>query len=167
MSTLRFKSLLTIALSFSIIACGSSSDVNLSGEENESEGSTPTPAEEQIETRTEYFGEKGNLWKPRADENSSTSGLLVVLLSSEYTDVFDSCAVPLLDGTFGALDCNDRVEWSHHPFSCVANEGREHWRAYFTCDKAAMVQVICRNATQRVTFEAKGAGISATCSRHD
>jgi hypothetical protein len=89
----------------------------------------------------------------------------VVLPSSKYTGRFDSCELELIDGTIEQLDCNDRVDWSHTPFSCVANGNREHWRSQFACNQAAQVRVICRNATEELTLEAPGAGITSVCSR--
>ncbi len=146
-----------IALSFS--ACGSSSG----GGEESTDGGTNSL---ELIKSTQLFGQRGNLWKPRAEPKSSTAGLLVVLLGAEHTDRFDTCGIETIDGEFTLLDCNDRVPWSHEPFSCVANGNREHWRALFTCDQAAQVRVVCRNATEEVTFEAPGPAISAVCSRH-
>lgn len=127
---------------------------------------TTTPTTPQRTQVTQFFGQNGNLWKPEAEPKSSTAGLLVVLLGPEHTDRFDNCRVEKIDGSVEDLDCNDRVEWSHIPFSCVANGGREHWRALFKCEEAAVARVICTNATEEYTFEAAGAGLGAVCARH-
>lgn len=119
-----------------------------------------------IKTTKQFFGENGNLWKPAAEEKSSTAGLLVVLLGPEHTGRFDSCEIERTNGEFEQLDCNDRVPWSHEPYSCVANGGREHWRATFRCDQSAQVRIVCSNFSEEVTFEARGPAILAVCDRH-
>lgn len=172
---LKFKNLSAFVVVLMCIltlgACGGDVSLGANADEEQSDSSSSGTSSNSdssisVSIRTEYFGEKGNLWKPEADEGSANAGLLVVLLAPEFTDRFDSCEVPLIDGTMGALDCNDRVEWSHTPYSCVANGGREHWRANFRCEDTALVRVVCRSTAEEVTFEAPGVGISAVCSRH-
>lgn len=148
-----------LAVTLFIAACGSSSKETSS---EETAGETPSP---KVIVR-QYFGENGNLWKPKSDEGSSSAGLLVVLLGSQFTGRFDSCELKLADGSTVALDCNDRVEWSHTPFSCIANGGREHWRSPILCSLAAEVKVTCRNFTEEVIFRARGAAIDSVCGRH-
>ena len=143
-------------------ACGSSG----SDSDSDSEPQSVATNEQLIAQLSDIFGVDGNLWKPKAEEGSSTSGLLVVLLSAKYTNRFDSCELEKIDGSIEYLDCNDRVEWSHEPFSCVANGGREHWRSLSTCDQAAQVRVVCRNATEVLTVEATGPAITSVCDRH-
>ncbi len=129
-------------------------------------GEVITTDSSQLTQVTQYFGQNGNLWKPEAEPKSSTAGLLVVLLGPEHTGRFDDCRVEKVDGTVEFLDCNDRVEWSHIPYSCVANGGREHWRATFKCEEAAVARAICRNQSEEFTFEAAGVGLGSVCSRH-
>ena len=158
---MKYLSFLALPLLVFSVACGGSSSSS-----DSSADASATSADAPAITRiSDTFGVDGNLWKPAAEEGSSTAGLLVVLPSSKYTGRFDSCEIELIDGTIEQLDCNDRVEWSHTPFSCVANGNREHWRSQNTCNQAAQVRVICRNATEELTIEAPGAGITAVCSR--
>lgn len=171
----------TLLLTFSTLligACGSSSTSNDGtstgtvqlGEATLANAAAPSggaPAATGATTRgSETFGVAGNLWKPRSEEGSSSAGLLVVLLGAQHTGRFDTCEVRKRDGSIAQLDCNDRVSWTHTPFSCVANGGREHWRADFPCEEAAEARVVCRNFSEEVSFAAPGAAIGAVCARH-
>lgn len=155
--TILFFSLCSLC----VISCGSSGGGGEGGETAFTEAATSTRTKIK-----QFFGQNGNLWKPEAEPKSSTAGLLVVLLGREHTNRFNRCRIEKVDGSVADLDCNDRVEWSHVPFSCVANGGREHWRALFTCEDAALVRVICTNPTEELTVEAAGVGLGAVCSRH-
>ena len=178
LSTLpRLCTVVILGSTLFLTACGSSSNDDLSFGSSSSttppSSSTSAPTSTQApsdpvdtESLSALFGENGNLWKPAAEEKSSTAGLLVVLLSSEYTGRFDSCEVQRTDGSIEQLDCNDRVPWSHEPFSCVANGGREHWRATIRCDQAAQAKVVCRNFSEEITIQAPGAAVNAVCDRH-
>lgn len=155
-----------IALAVSALCLTSCHSSSGGSDTTTTEASTPNTESQTIKTGKQYFGERGNLWKPAAEEKSSTAGLLVALLGAEHTGRFDSCEIKKADGTTAQLDCNDRVPWSHEPYSCVANGGREHWRATFKCSEAARVKITCRNFSEEVTFEARGAAINSVCDRH-
>ncbi|MCB0317445.1 MAG: hypothetical protein KDD56_01725, partial [Bdellovibrionales bacterium] len=46
----------------------------------------------------QFFGQNGNLWKPSGDDHGAGAGNLVVLLSSQFKEQFDSCEVVDRDG---------------------------------------------------------------------
>lgn len=147
-----------IALSL-LSGCGGSSGGDGSEIDN---GNSDNPI---IQESREFFGQDGNLWKPRSDETSSGTGNLVVLFSAKFTTRFDSCEVPLNDGTVGQLVCIDNQPWTHVPFSCFSNGGRQTWRANFPCSAAARVEVTCRDAMQQVVFTVPDGSVGAVCSR--
>ena len=113
----------------------------------------------------EIFGTEGHLWKPRADDISSGAGNLVVLLGTEFTTRFDTCKVPLNDGTMADLVCIDDQPWTQTPFSCFSNGNRQTWRANFTCDQAARVEVVCQDSEKQVVFTVGDGALGAVCSR--
>lgn len=145
---MRFVGLAVVAaFSLMFASCGSS------GGGGEEESTEAVVLEETItKAFEEYFGVEGNLWKPRSDDHSSSPGNLVVLLSSKYTTRFDTCEIPLNDGTTAQLLCIDTESWTHTPYSCFSNGGRQTWRASFGCSKAARIEVVCRDSDKEVVF---------------
>ncbi|MCO6431967.1 MAG: hypothetical protein J5J00_14000 [Deltaproteobacteria bacterium] len=114
---------------------------------------------------TQFFGESGNLYKPASDETSSGQGNLVVLLSSQFTTQFDSCEMRKANGEIAQLICINDQPWTHVPFSCFSNGGRQTWRANFRCNEAAEVRVVCRDLNQEVTFTVPDAALGHVCTR--
>lgn len=143
------KRKLLVSLLIFVASCGGGSGGSTPEENTSAEDLSLT---ENPIVKTQFFGSEGNLWKARADETASGSGLLVVLLSAQFTQKFDSCEVKLASGETAQLFCNDRVEWTQIPFSCFSNGNRQTWRASFSCDKVAEVKVTCRSLNQEVIF---------------
>ena len=137
------KIFITLLFSITRVACGCSGG---GGEESEPLPSNP------IATSQENFGENGNLYKPRSAEDSAGGGNLVVLLSPKFNVQFDSCEIVKRDGQVSPLICINDQPWTHVPFSCFSNGGRQTWRASFPCEEANKVLVVCRDFTQEVTF---------------
>ena len=114
---------------------------------------------------TDFFGSDGNLYKPVADEDSVGSGNLVILLSSSYTEQFDSCTIQTITGETAELFCLDDAPFTQIPFSCFSNGDRQTWRANFTCDQVATIDVICRSSTQEVRFTVPETQMAQVCTR--
>ncbi len=147
-----------VLMSTSIWACSGSDDDLITAEP---EGVIPDP----IERSTDRFGERGNLWKPRADEHSPAPGNLVVLLSAEYSAQFDSCEVTLRNGMVAQLICINDQPWTQTPFSCFSNGNRQTWRGMFKCSEVADVKVTCRSSAREVVFSVPDPNRSQVCSR--
>lgn len=113
----------------------------------------------------QFFGEGGNLYKPVSDGHSSTPGNLVVLLSAQFTTQFDSCEARKNTGEVEQLICINDQPWTHVPYSCFSNGGRQTWRASFKCHEMAEVKVVCRDANQEVTFTVPDAQLGQICTR--
>ena len=129
------------------------------------ETTTAEPSEPNPIVSTQFFGESGNLYKPKADETASGAGNMVVLLSAQFTEQFDSCEVRKTDGTVAQLFCNNTVPWTQIPFSCFSNGNRQTWRANFPCGEVAEVLITCRSFNQEVVFTVPEAARGAVCSR--
>lgn len=157
--------LVGVALLF-VCGCGGSDgsssedDSDLSDIESGGESLTPAPV-----VVTEIFGQDGNLWKPSGDSHGAGAGNLVVLLSSKYTEQFDSCEVALNTGEVSQLICINDQPWTHTPFSCFSNGERQTWRAVFPCSDAAEVKVTCYSATEEVIFTVPETSRGWTCQR--
>lgn len=154
---------LNIVLSFCCILLG-----GLIGCGGSGGGDSEIVQEDQSITKVvieESFGVEGSLWKPVSDGHSSGSGNLVILLTSRYATQFDSCEVPLNDGTIGQLICINDQPWTHVPFSCFSNGGRQTWRANFRCSSAARVEATCKSGTTEVKFTVPAAQLSQVCTR--
>ncbi|GEM_PF-2233115 len=115
---------------------------------------------------TENFGNEGNLWKPSGDDHGAGAGNLVVIISSKYSKQFDSCSVPLRDGTTSSLVCINNVPWTHTPYSCFANGNRQHWRANFKCSDAAEIKATCRKGSETYVFTVEGGARANVCGRY-
>lgn len=147
-----------VFIATSIWACGGSDE----------ELSTPVPeivTPDPVVRSTDSFGERGNLWKPRADEHSPAPGNLVVLLSAEYSAQFDSCEVTLGNGTVAQLICINDQPWTQTPFSCFSNGNRQTWRGMFKCSEVAEVKVTCRRVGHEVVFSVPDSNRGQVCSR--
>ena len=116
-------------------------------------------------TSTQFFGENGNLYKPRSDDHASGAGNLVILLSPQFTTRFDTCEIKKNDGTVASLLCIDDQDWTQIPFSCFSNGGRQTWRATFPCNEAGEVRVVCRDLLQEVTFTVPDTSLGQVCGR--
>lgn len=125
---------------------------------------TPTPA--STEVVTEIFGRDGNLYKPFSDDHGAGGGNLVVLMSSRYTKRFETCEIPLKDGTTAQLTCIDNQPWTHTPYSCFANGDRQHWRASFRCSSVAQIRVRCRLAGKTYIFTVDEGSRGNVCTRY-
>lgn len=155
-------------LAASLTACGGSGgggEGPVVGDEQERELAS-NDDENAIAKGKQTFGVAGNLWKPAGEEGASGAGRPVIILSPQFGKRFKSCEVRGRDGSVIPLDCNDRVPWSHNPYSCFANGGRQHWRCPCNCGDIAEVKVVCRDDNQEVTFSAAGPAIGAVCERH-
>ena len=131
-------------------------------------GDNSTEVDLSLNTRMvveQTFGTEGNLWKPKSDGHSSGAGNLVVLFSSKFTSEFNSCEVRLNDGSTSQLICINNQSWTHVPFSCFSNGGRQTWRANFTCGKASGVEVLCKTDELDYVFTVPPAARAAVCSR--
>lgn len=183
------KRLFVFFFALSLTACGGSSG---SGESEGVEGFSDELAEEvdegeQVEqppvaeapleeppasnpiVSTQIFGQNGNLWKPAGDDHGSSPGSLVVLLSGQFTEQFDSCEVRDTSGNVRQLTCLNTVPWTHRPYSCFSNPDasgwRQTWRSDIRCGQAAEVRVVCRSFNQEVEFVAPDGARGAVCQR--
>ena len=116
-------------------------------------------------TSTQLFGSGGNLYKPVSDADALGAGNLVVLFDSSFTNQFESCSIPLADGTTGNLSCIDDQPFTQIPFSCFSNGNRQTWRANFRCEAVGSVVVTCLDFNQEVIFTAPAGQTGAICSR--
>ena len=121
------------------------------------------------QTSTDTFGRGGNLYKPEADETSSGAGFPVVLFDGSFSEQFESCEIPLADGTITQLDCNDRSSFTQFPFSCFSNplaDGlrRQTWRATVPCEQLGEVRVTCRLGADTFIFEAPNGQLGNVCT---
>lgn len=170
-----------------LTACGSSSteDITFPGGETEADSSAGVnsdpesseddelvPSDEATATpepnpvvATEYFGEDGNLYKPESDPEGSGQGNLVILLSSKFTEQFDSCEIKLSSGEVAQLICIDDQPWTETPYSCFSNGGRQTWRANFKCSAVAEIKVSCFEDKQEVIFTVSEAERRSVCNR--
>lgn len=167
---LRFLSALSFVSSFTLLAfpalltltgCGGDSG---DGEEEIIE--PPPAAAPNPIVSTQYFGQNGNLWKPRGDDHGGSPGSLVVLLSAQFTEQFDTCEVPMADGTIGQLICINNQPWTQTPYSCFTNGDRQTWRAPFGCEDAGDVKVTCKQENQEVIFTVPDGVGKNTCQRY-
>jgi hypothetical protein len=149
------------ALIVSLAACGSS------GSDDADQQTVPESAvgEPSIVRTTEFFGNSGNLYKPAGEEGGSGAGLVVILLGPHHTEQFDSCEIKKSDGTVAQLDCNNRVPWTHQPYSCFANGNRQHWRADFSCWDVGDVKVTCKKPGIETVFTVPDEVRAGVCSR--
>ncbi len=160
------KRLSQIILGMGLIAvaagCGSGTD-----DSTDDTAGAPAPdvTADPVVRSTHYFGQNGNLWKPAGDDHGSSPGNLVVLLSSQFSEQFDNCEVTLGTGEVRQLICINNVSWTHTPYSCFANGGRQHWRADFKCSSVAEVKVVCRLPNMETTFTVPEAQRGQVCSR--
>ena len=118
-----------------------------------------------VATRTEIFGENGNLYKPRSADDSAGTGNMVVLLNPVFTKQFDSCEIRKSNGETGQLICINDQPWTHVPYSCFSNGNRQTWRANFPCEEVAEVKVICKDFHQEVTFTVPDSVKNSICTR--
>ena len=125
-----------LALLLLISACGGGSGDDGSNEEIVID-------DPQVTTTIHAFGLDNNLWKPSADSEGSTPGNVVILINPAFTERFDSCEVPLHGGEVRQVTCVDYVEWTHIPYSCFGNGGRQTWRTDFKCHEVLEVKVTC------------------------
>lgn len=146
-------------VSISLMACGGSGG---SGDSTGPvlESATPNPI-----VRTQLFGDGGNLYKPVSDDHGSGGGNLVVLFDRQFTEAFDSCEIPLADGTVAPLICIDNQPWTQKPYSCFSNGERQTWRANFRCGAVGEIKVTCRSLTQEVIFTVPEAVRGHVCTR--
>lgn len=156
----KILNLFLLATTLILSSCGSSGsgDGADSGEIPDVELSNPIVVRET-------FGEDGNLWKPASDGHSSGAGNLVVLLSAKFTKQFESCSIKKNTGETEQLICINDQPWSHVPFSCFSNGGRQTWRANFKCWEAGEVKVTCKDTNQEVVFAAPAGQGGAICNR--
>lgn len=124
----------------------------------------PTISDNPIKS-TQFFGTNGNLWKPAGDDHGAGAGNLVVLLSAEFTEQFDSCEIVKNTGEISQLRCINDQPWTHIPYSCFSNGDRQTWRADFPCGEAAQVRVTCREEKQEVTFTVGDENLGNLCTR--
>ena len=149
------KILILVLLIFTI-SCGGSSSSDSDGSEFLLDTTVKT---------TEFFGNEGNIYKPRADTNSPGPGNLVVLLSAKFTKQFDSCEVRTNTGETAQLICINDQPWTQTPFSCFSNGNRQTWRANFRCNEMGEVKVTCRLPDQEVIFTVPEEQRGQICNR--
>ena len=163
---------LVVLMSLFLFSCGGSS--NSSGSEDEvfaeESGTEEVVAEESgLETESvvqiEYFGQDGNLYKPVSDETASGGGNMVVLLSSKYTEQFDSCEVLLTNGEIAQLICINDQPWTQIPYSCFSNGNRQTWRASFNCNEVAEIKITCRDGEDEYIFTVPDNALGHVCTR--
>jgi hypothetical protein len=152
---------LIFAAAATLCACGGDGG----DDEIITDGETPQPTPNPIASSTQFFGQGGNLWKPRGDPHGGSPGNLVVLLSSQFTKAFDTCEVKLNTGEIAQLICIDDQPWTQTPFSCFTNGNRQTWRAPFGCSSAGEVKVTCRDPNQEVIFTVPDANLGSVCQR--
>lgn len=123
------------------------------------------PVEENPITDIQFFGQNGNLYKPRGDDHGAGGGNLVVLLSSQYTVEFERCEIRLRSGQVAQLRCINDQPWTQIPYSCFSNGNRQTWRADFKCSDVAEVSVTCREEKQEIVFTVPERQRGQVCSR--
>lgn len=102
------------------------------------------------------FGVDGNLYKPVSDATGAGGGNAVVLLSSKYTEEFDSCTLTLADGTAHNLICL-KAAFTQTPFSCFSNGNRQTWRAGVRCEEVADQPIVqCELGDTSFVFSSTG-----------
>ncbi|RMG44827.1 MAG: hypothetical protein D6719_01085 [Candidatus Dadabacteria bacterium] len=150
-----------------IAACGSSTDSSDGVAMMSDDGSAPVaePVVEERNVTREFFGQKGNLWKPAADGHSSGAGNLVVLFGSHHSKQFERCRVKKTDGTLADLLCINDQPWTQVPFSCFSNGNRQTWRATFPCSQVSQVRVSCLRGGNEWVFTVPDAQKGGVCSR--
>ena len=114
---------------------------------------------------TQFFGRDGNLYKPVSDPDASGGGNMVVLLSSQFTEQFDSCEIPVRSGRKAQLTCINDQPWTQIPFSCFSNGNRQTWRASFGCSEVAEITVTCYQFNQEVVFTLPDESKFRVCTR--
>jgi len=158
------KLFLYLFISLGLFACGSSSDDN-----NTVDGAAVMEEvpESNVISKTQFFGQEGNLYKPKGDPLASGAGNMVVLLSSKFTTQFDSCEIKKKSGETAQLTCLNSVPWTQTPFSCFSNGNRQTWRANFKCSDVAEIKVVCQDSMQEVTFTLENeAARTNVCGRY-
>ncbi len=160
-----------LSLLITLLACDDSNDYSseevedIAAVSSESASGGADVVVENPIVSTQFFGQNGNLWKPAGDDHGAGAGNLVVLLSAEFTEEFDSCEVVHASGEVRQLICINDQPWTHTPFSCFSNGDRQTWRADFKCSEAAEVKVTCREEKQEIVFTVPDQVKHQVCSR--
>lgn len=157
----RQYSIILVIIAIISISCGGGSSDS---------GETDTVSVPLFESnpivRTQFFGVDGNLYKPESDLHGSGGGNLVVLIGAQFAEQFDSCEIPLADGSIAPLACLNSESWTEVPFSCFSNGNRQTWRANFRCSSVAEVKVTCRSFNQEVVFTVPEELRGNVCTRY-
>jgi hypothetical protein len=116
--------------------------------------------------KTQFFGDGGNLYKPKADAHGAGAGNLVILADASFTRQFESCSIKLNTGEISQLYCINDQPWTQIPYSCFSNGNRQTWRANAKCEDVAEVKVTCKDLNQEIVFTVPEEVRNRICWRH-
>ena len=110
----------------------------------------PAPLEREIEKH--FFGLTGSRYYPVSRLEGAGKGNVLVALGTEFETPFESCSMPLADGTTAPLVCAQAVNHSTNSTPCVDDRGIQIWRASFRCSSVAELKVTCKRNDREIVF---------------
>ena len=120
-------------------------------------------SEREIEER--YFGVAGNQYFPVSALEGVGRGNVQVSIKNVFNQSFESCSMPLADGSLAPLTCVDSAGEKSAGEKCVDSSGNQVWQASFRCTSVLELKVICIADGARVLFTVpEGAG-DQVCSQ--
>lgn len=120
------------------------------------------PLEQDMEKH--FFGFSGSRYYPVSRLEGAGKGNVLVALGSEFERPFESCSMPLADGTTAPLVCTQAVNNSTNSAPCVDDRGVQIWRASFRCSSVAELKVTCKRDDREVMITVRQGLEDQVCS---